>query len=161
MPKKINYAAMYTLRADGRYQGYYRDAAGKRHAVCDRDPEQLHRKLVEREAPPALRFRDLAEFWYDSVWARYKEGTQSAYHAAYERALEEFGDWEAAEINASDIFAHLERMKNERRSARTVKAQRTLYKLIYQAAITDKELGSQLPAPEGLAETQNQAGSGG
>lgn len=158
MAKKINYAAMYTMRADGRYQGYYRDAAGKRHAVCDRDPERLHRTLQKKEAPPALLFRDLAEFWHDRVWEHYKEGTQSAYNAAYNRALDEFGDLEAAEIKTSDIFAHLERLKNERRSARTVKAQRTLYKLIYQAAITDKELGAQIkinpaagcPLPKGL-----------
>ena len=37
--KKINYAEMYTLRKDGRYQGYWRDAVNKRHTICDRDPE--------------------------------------------------------------------------------------------------------------------------
>lgn len=38
--KKSKYSDLYTLRPDGRYQGYYRDAAGKRHVVNDKDPEQ-------------------------------------------------------------------------------------------------------------------------
>ena len=42
--RKSKFADLYTLRSDGRFQGYYRDAEGKRHTVCDRDPEQLHRK---------------------------------------------------------------------------------------------------------------------
>ena len=65
---KNKYASLYTLRSDGRYQGYYRDAAGKRHALCDADPEQLHRKLMEKQAAasaPArvLTFRAVAESW--------------------------------------------------------------------------------------------------
>ena len=68
--KKIDYASLFTLRSDGRYQGYYKDADGKRRAVCDRDPEALFRKLQERqeaadagEAPPVPTFREVAEKW--------------------------------------------------------------------------------------------------
>ena len=50
--KKEDYAALYTLRKDGRYQGYYRDAAGKRHVICDRDPAELYRRLLERSGAP-------------------------------------------------------------------------------------------------------------
>ena len=48
--KKIDYSSLYTLRSDGRYMGYWRDAHGKRHAVYDRDPESLHKKIEEAEA---------------------------------------------------------------------------------------------------------------
>ena len=158
MAKKINYAAMYTLRADGRYQGYYRDAAGKRHAVYDRNPERLHAKLQEKEAPPALTFREIAEAWQDRSWETYKDGTRSAYASAFRRALEEFGDWPAAEIGTPDIFAHLERLKALQLAAKTVKTQRTVYSLIYQMAVSDKIYGREItvnpaagcPLPSGL-----------
>ena len=88
MAKKINYASLYTLRKDGRYQGWYRDRDGKRHAVYDRDPEILHRKLQEAEAPKALLFRELAEAWQDRTWDRYKDGTRSAYASAFRRAVD-------------------------------------------------------------------------
>ena len=48
MAKKINYAALFTLRKDGRYQGSYTDDAG-RHYVYDRDPERLWHKLNDRD----------------------------------------------------------------------------------------------------------------
>ena len=50
MARKIDYAAMFTHRKDGRYQGYYRDHDGIRHTVCDPDPEKLFNKLRDKEA---------------------------------------------------------------------------------------------------------------
>lgn len=158
MAKKINYASMYTLRKDGRYQGWYRDRDGTRHAVYDRDPERLHKKLQEKEAPPALTFRDIAEAWQDRCWDSYKDGTQSSYASAFKRALEEFGDWVASEIGTPDIFAHLERLKALKLSAKTIKTQRTIYNQIFQMAIADKTFGREItgnpakecPLPSGL-----------
>lgn len=158
MAKKINYASMYTLRKDGRYQGWYNDRDGKRHAVYDRDPEQLHRKIQEKEAPPTLTFRDIAETWQDRTWDTYKDGTRSAYASAFRRALEEFGDWAASEVGTPDIFAHLERLKALKLSAKTIKTQRTVYHLIFQMAVSDKSFGREIsvnpaagcPLPAGL-----------
>ena len=42
--KKIDYAAMFTLRKDGRYVATYSDETG-RHHIYDRDPEKLYKKL--------------------------------------------------------------------------------------------------------------------
>lgn len=158
MAKKINYASMYTLRKDGRYQGWYNDRDGKRHAVYDRDPEQLHRKIQEKEAPPPLTFRDIAETWQDRTWDTYKDGTRSAYASAFRRALEEFGDWDAVDVGTPEIFAHLERLKALRLSAKTVKTQRSIYNLIFRMAIADKVFGREItvnparecPLPTGL-----------
>ena len=142
MAKKINYADLYTLRKDGRYMGYYRDADGKRHAVYDLDPEQLHRKLQEKEAPPpALTFRELASIWEDRAFESYRAGTRSSYASALRRAQDELGDLPAAEVGTPEIFAHLERLRLQGYSARTVKAQRTVYKLIYKMAVSDRRLG--------------------
>ena len=139
--------------------GYYRDAEGKRHAVYDRDPEQLHRKLQEKEtAPPELTFRRIADAWEDRTWDSYRDGSRSAYASALRRALEEFGDCPASEVGTPDIYAHLERLRSLGYSARTVKAQRTVYSLIYRMAVSDKAFGRTVthnpaagcPLPAGL-----------
>ena len=52
MAKKIDYAAMFTLRKDGRYQAAYVDDTG-RHYVYDRDPERLWHKLNDRSSAQA------------------------------------------------------------------------------------------------------------
>ena len=159
MAKKIDYSALYTLRKDGRYMGYYRDPDGKRRAVYDRDPENLHWKLQEKEtAPPALTFGDLAGIWEDRAFESYRDGTRSAYVSALRRAQDELGDCPAAEVGTPEIFAHLERLRLQGYSARTVKAQRTVYKLIYKMACSDKKLGRVVtqnpavgcPLPSGL-----------
>jgi integrase len=158
MAKRIDYASMYTLRKDGRYQGWYRDQAGKRHAVYDRDPERLHAKLQEKEAPPALTFREIAVAWQEQCWDSLKDGTRSAYAPALRRALEGFGDRDAVDVGTPEIFAHLERLKALRLSAKTVKTQRSIYNLIFRMAIADKVFGREItvnparecPLPTGL-----------
>ena len=149
---------MFTLRSDGRYMGYYRDSEGKRRAVYDRDPEQLYRKLQEKEAPPPLRFRDLAEAWEDRSWDSYKDGTRSSYASALRRALDELGDRPASEVGTPEIFAHLERLRAQGFSAKTVKTQRTIYRQIYRMAVSDRIFGRTVthnpaagcPLPSGL-----------
>ena len=54
MPKKIDYASMFTLRADGRYQGYWHELvdgkpSGPRHTIYDRDPEKLYFCIQDEE----------------------------------------------------------------------------------------------------------------
>ena len=158
MAKRINYAAMFTLRKDGRYMGYYRDQDGKRCAVYDRDPEQLYHKLREKEAPPPLTFRALAETWEERSWDGYKDGTRACYASSLRRALDELGDRPAAEVGTPEIFAHLERLRALGFSAKTVKTQRTVYSLIYRMAVSDRILGRTVtsnpaagcPLPSGL-----------
>ena len=61
MPK-INYGKLYTLRADGRYQGYWHELdadglpRGPRHTICDRDPEKLYQRIQAKEQPATLTF---------------------------------------------------------------------------------------------------------
>ena len=54
MAKKIDYASLFTLRKDGRYQGCYTNETG-RHYVYDCDPERLFYKLQEKSLPPSAR----------------------------------------------------------------------------------------------------------
>ena len=158
MAKKPNYAALYTLRADGRYQGYYRDADGKRHSICDRDPEELHRKIVEKETPAPLTFRQIAEAWHDWKWPKIREGTRVCYRPAYQRALELFGERTASEIEPYEIQNQLIRLKEKDYSAKTIKTQRVVCRSIFRHAIVDPKMGKEIrtnpaadvPLPNGM-----------
>lgn len=140
MAKKIDYASMYTLRPDGRYQGYYRDRSGKRHTVCDRDPERLHQKIAEKEAPKVITFREMAERWHDGMQDIYKPKTWAEYEAPYSRAIERYGDIPGSELTSADIADHLKDMANKGYGDRTIKAQRTVYSLVYKYAANEHDL---------------------
>lgn len=142
--KQPDYAALFTRRKDGRYMGTYTDADGKRHAVYDRDPEKLWHKLNDPKPEVVLTFRDIAEKWHDAHWDELRRGTQSCYEAPYRRAIERLGDCPADKLMPSDIRAHLERMKEQDYSVRTIKAQRSIYHLIYRDAILDDEIGKEI-----------------
>lgn len=138
--KKIDYAAMFTLRKDGRYQGSYTDAIG-RHYVYDRDPEKLWHRLNDPKEEKALLFRDIAEGWQNEAWEKIRDGTKSCYDAPFNRAVERFGDREAADIEPHEISTHLQILKAQGLSASTIKKQKVVYKQIFDYAIMDKVYG--------------------
>ena len=138
--RKSKFADLYTLRSDGRYQGYYRDAEGKRHTVCDRDPEQLHRKLVEREAQakagrPEVTFREVADSWEGQHREEIEERTWKNYRPHYEQLLDEFGDLPFDQVEAADIAADLARAKARGLSASVVNARRSIWRGIFDHAV--------------------------
>lgn len=140
MAKKINYAAMFTLRKDGRYQGSYTDETG-RHYIYDRDPEKLwHRLNAPKEDKPLL-FEQIAEAWKDSTWDKIRDGTKSCYEAPYNRAVDRFGGSVAAEIEPNELSTHLQILKAQGLSASTIKKQKVVYKQIFDFAIMDKVYG--------------------
>lgn len=146
MPKsKAKYAAMFTLRSDGRYQGHWHDQNGVRHAIYARDPEELYRKIEAKEAAPTEpTFAMIAERWHDLEWDALKGGTKSCYAAPYKRAVELFGDRKASEILPYEIENHLKTLAAKKYSAKTVKMQKTVYKLIYEAAIVNQEFSAHI-----------------
>lgn len=144
MAKKIDYASMFTLRSDGRYQGQYRDRDGKRHFMCDRDPKKLYNKIAEREAPQALTFGEIADTWKAEVFDNAKPGTQACYGKPLERAKSEFGDIPAAELTAPEIFKLLSRMAKQDYSAKTIKMQLTVIRQIYKYALVHPKYGEEL-----------------
>lgn len=141
MAKKINYAKMYTLRSDGRYQGYWHDENGNRHTVCDRDPEKLHHKIEEKERPKVLTFRNIAEKWKSNAWDNLRPNTRTCYDAILRYAVEELGDRPAAEIETADIYQHLCAMAAKDFSAATIRILRCVYSRVFDYALIDRELG--------------------
>ena len=143
MAKKINYASMFTLRKDGRYQGSYTDDSG-RHYIYDRDPERLWHKLNDQKEERPILFRDIAEDWYDKKFETMPPGTRSCYAANYKRAVERFGDMKAAALSAYDIKNHLEALKEQGYSASSISKQKIVFSLIYKHAINDRIYGKQI-----------------
>ena len=138
MAKKIDYAALYTLRSDGRYQGYYRSADGKRHTVCDRDPQRLYDKIAqkEREAdkPPAV-FGEVAEAWKDQRWPELSYKTTEAYNPVFRRVVERFGREPLEDVETSTVSAYLQALAARGYAKRTVQMHRDMIHQIYNYAI--------------------------
>ncbi len=146
MAKKINYADMFTLRKDGRYQGSYTDSTG-RHYLYDRDPQKLYNKLLEAQDPNAQKaatFQEIADAWQNDAWEKIRDGTKSCYDSPFNRAVERFGDRVAVEIEPHEIATHLQILKAQGLSASTIKKQKVVYKQIFQYAIMDKVYGKEI-----------------
>ena len=135
----MRYDKMFTRRKDGRYCATIVQD-GKRRYIYDKDPEALYNKLEELKHPAPLTFRTMAERWYDDLQSIYKDGTWAMYDAPYNRALERFGDEPGADITSADIALHLAEMARRGYGERALKAQRTVYSLIYKHAAQIPEL---------------------
>ena len=140
--KKINYSSLYTLRKDGRYMGYWRDAAGVRHAVYDKDPEKLHQKIQAKENAPVapVTFKDVAERWERDHLSKVSRGTYSSYRCPFNELVEEFGDTPVADISAADVDRVMLREKNQGYSYKHAATVKSVFKQILDRAVLDKEI---------------------
>ena len=137
--KKIDYAALYTLRSDGRYQGYWRDTEGRRHVICDRDPERLHERLEAKryapQEPRVITFAEAAESWEAEhreeigakTWANYRPHLQSM--------VDQIGSLPVADITALHVRQDLLRAKGQGYSRTVVQTRRSIYRMIFDHAI--------------------------
>lgn len=140
MAKKIDYASLYTLRSDGRYQGYWHDAAGKRHALCDRDPEALYHKIEQREAPKdaaPLLFAEAADRWKDKRFEQLSYKSVEAYKPVFRRLTDRFGEERLEGIETRDVAAYLQLLAAQGYAKRTVQLHRDMLSQIYNAAIAE------------------------
>ena len=138
MARKINYASMFTLRKDGRYQGSYTDATG-RHYLYDRDPEKLYRKLQSATAPIEERtptFREIAEDWERLHREEITDRTWHNYEPHYNDILARHGSKHMEEVTAQSIVNHLNSAKVKGYSATVVNSIRSLYRMIFDYAVS-------------------------
>ena len=166
MAKKINYAELFTLRSDGRYQKYV-ILDGKRKAIYDRDPERLYQKCEALENPTAPTFKAAAEAWHDEHWKKIRAGTKVYYGPAYKRALEQQKGRLITEVSPSDINNHLLALAAKGYASKTVSAQRSVYNLVFNYAIVSEEPWlkgwvtlnptASVRVPRGLPKTRRQA----
>ena len=139
MAKKINYAAMFTLRKDGRYVATYSDpATGLRKYLYDRDPEQLYHKLQQAQLPQeeqVLSFREIAEMWEREHREEVTHRTWVNYDPHYQDILARHGKKAIEEVTAMDVINHLTAAKAKGYSATVVNSIRSIYRMIFDYAV--------------------------
>lgn len=135
---------MFTLRKDGRYMGYYHELdadgqpTGPRHAIYDRDPEELYNKIARLESPRGgpPSFEQIADAWQKAHFERIGSKTAEAYTAPLRRLKNHFaGDAEA--VTAAQIQAYLVEMGKRGYARRTVQMSRDVLNMIFNSAILD------------------------
>ena len=136
MAKKmqIDYASMFTMRKDGRYQGSYMDGDRRRY-VYDRDPERLWHKLNDPKPEPVTTFREVAEAWEKEHREDIEIRTWKNYKPHYEAILAEHGATSFSEVEPGDIAADLARAKAKGLSATVVNSRRSIWRMIYDYAV--------------------------
>ena len=167
MPK-LNYAAMFTLRADGRYMGFWRELdkdgqpTGKRHSICDKDPERLYNRIQEKESnrPRPLSFDDAAEAWERKHWERIGSKTAETYEAPLRRIKDQFSGMDAEEVTAQAIQAFLSDLGKQEFSRRSVQMHRDILNMIFNNAIVEFGLRfnpcSAVAVPRNLSATKRE-----
>lgn len=142
MKRKPNYAAMFTLRKDGLYMGYWRDKAKVRHAIYDRDPERLYFRIQEKEneTPPPLTFEKAADAWEKKHWDRVGNKTIETYAAPLRRVKDQFAGMAAEEVTAQDIQAFLSDLGKQGYSRRSVQMHRDILHMIFNNTILEGQI---------------------
>lgn len=143
--RKGKYADLFTKRSDGLYMGYWRELdkngerKGKRHAVYDRDPEKLYRKIQEKEnaTPPVLSFDDAAVAWEKKHTERIGAKTAETYTAPLRRILDKFSGYNAEDVSAQAIQAFLSDLGKQGFSRRTVQMHRDIMNMVFNNAIVE------------------------
>ena len=138
--KKKDYAAMFTLRKDGLYMGYWHDKQNKRHAVYDRDPERLHAKIIEKETPARASLSDVMDAWEKKHREEIKERTWANYgpHVAEIKAL--YGDQAVEDVTAFDVMQDLQAQKARGMSHTVVNTRRCIWRMVLDHAVADPEI---------------------
>lgn len=135
MPKK-DYASLFTRRSDGRYVATYTDEAG-RHYVYDRDPERLYRRLNRNVEPEEPTFREVAERWERTHRQEISGRTWANYAPHYQDILLRHGDESFSSVTVFDVTQHLAQAKAKGYSATVVNTIRSLYAMIWDAAVVE------------------------
>ncbi len=138
MKKRIDYASMFTIRKDGRYQGSYTDTHG-RHYVYDRDPEKLFHKLqaLQDQQERAVSFTEVADDWERQHREEISVRTWNNYLPHYLEIKRRHSKKSIEEVTAVDVINHLTAAKAQGYSATIVNSIRSIYRMIFDYAIAN------------------------
>ena len=159
--KKADYGKLFTLRSDGRYQTTYRDADGKYHKLCDKDPERLFEKLEEIQKPRPVTFKDAAEAWQIVFRESCNPRTWQNYKPHYEDIVGKYGEYPISDIQGSHVIQDLQRAKAQGYSRTIVNTRRTLFNNILNYAVAQGwipwNVANGIKLPKGLPSSKRSA----
>lgn len=147
---------MFTLRADGRFQTSFRDEAGRRHFLYDRDAERLLLRLQEAtaKAAAAWSFEQAADAWSGKHFARIAGKTAEAYAAPLRRVKDHFRGELAEDVSAQAVQAFLSDLGKRGFSRRSVQMHRDVLNMIFNNCILEGRLSynpvASVSVPRGL-----------
>ena len=162
MKKKIDYSKLYTLRKDGRYQGSYKDPRTKKwHYVSDPDPERLHRRIEEKQNPPAVTFAEMADGWESKHREDIKSRTWMNYKPHKDELADRFGSRPVKDISATDIDQDLKSLKAKDYSKTVVNTRKVVWSGILDHALAAGEIpfnpALSVKLPKGLKQGKRRA----
>lgn len=169
MAKKLNYASLFTLRPDGRYQGFWHELnadghpKGKRHVLCDKDPERLYKRLQEKETPRRMTFAEVLDAWERTHRDEIKDRTWANYAPHVEDIKSLYGTRAVEDITAFDVVQDLLTQKAKGLSFTVVNSRRCIWRMALDYAVADPQI--RLPYnvaigvknPKGLAKGKRSA----
>ena len=160
MKKSKSYAGLYTMRSDGRYMGYWHELdrdgrpTGPRHAIYDRDPAKLHRRIQEKETPVPRTLRVVAGEWEQLHRDAVKARTWANYKPQMEHILDRYGDLPVAEITAVEVTQDLLWAKSLKFSYTVVNTRRSIWRGILDHAVAMRDMpynpATSVRLPKGL-----------
>lgn len=132
--KKLNYASMFTRRKDGRYMGYWHDAAG-RHAIYDRDPQRLYERIKEKETPAKTTLADVMDLWEAAHREDIKHRTWMNYAPHVQAIKDLYGKRPIDELSAFDVTQDLLAAKAKGYSYTVVNSRRSIWRMVFDFAV--------------------------
>ena len=159
--KKSDYAKLFTLRKDGRYQASYTDSAGKRQYLYDRDPEALYHKLQEAQHPTRTTFKEMADGWEAKRREDIKDRTWANYRPHMEALVERYGSRPVEDITAMEIDGDLKALKAKQYSKTVVNTRKVVWTGIMDHAMTEGKIpynpAMSVKLPKGLKQGKRRA----
>lgn len=138
--KKPDYASMFTLRKDGLYMGYWHSSDGKRHAIYDRDPEELYLRIKDRETPERAKFSSVLDGWERKHRDEISAGTWSNYAPHVAAIKAEYGELSVDEITAFTVTQDLLTQKAKGYSYTVVNSRRCIWRMALDYAVADPDI---------------------
>lgn len=159
--KKLDYATLFTLRSDGRYQGSYKDSSGNRCYVYDRDPEKLYKKIEEKKNSTHATFKEMAEGWEKKRREDIKDRTWKNYKPHYDELVGLYGDTPIDTVTAADVDADLKRAKAKGYSKTVVNTRKVVWSGIFDYALAYNKIkynpAMSVKLPKGLKHGKRKA----
>ena len=141
MPK-INYASMFTLRKDGRYQVTYTNETGI-HYLYSKDPEELYHKLQAAKKGTDIKpttFKDMADSWEREHREEIGDRTWKNYAPHVKDMVSQYGATPIESLEPVDIINDLARAKAKGWSATIVNTRKSIFRMICDHAIVKGKL---------------------